>query len=221
MLETLLVRALRYMRWKRAQRHEVEFWRGIRNCGYEGKSFEEWKILNEKNKLAVLERLGLPPSFYHDKVVVEIGCGPRGVIAFLQAKERIGIEPAINEYRKYFGDLMDPAIRFLACGAESIPLPDRYADVIFCWNCLDHTKDPKQVLGEARRVLRLSGLMSFQVSLGVPSHQQSAAHQELHPWTFEEAELLSLLRNTGFTVSYEIDVTDSKDYEKSFIALCR
>lgn len=215
------LKAMHYMRWKRAQRHEVEFWKGIRLNGYEGRSFEEWKVLNEKNKLAVLTRLALPLSFYHDKVVVEIGCGPRGVISFLQAKDRIGIEPACNEYRKYFGELMDSDIRYVACGAENIPLPTKHADVIFCWNCLDHTKDPRKVLAEARRILKATGWMSFQVSLGVPVRQQSHSHRELHPWTFTEAEILALLREAGFLVSYEVEASNTQHYERSFVAFCQ
>lgn len=49
-------------------------------------------------------------------------------------------------------------MRYVASGAEQIPFPDAYFDVVCSFNSLDHVDDLNRVIGEIIRVLASNGL---------------------------------------------------------------
>lgn len=107
-------------------------------------------------------------SFFHDKVVVDIGPGPLGFPDACPSRLSFGIEPLAERFRAA-GLLIEPSDAiYLSVGAERIPLLSDSADVVLARNSLDHVDDPEAVLAEAERILRPGGTLILMFDIGHP-----------------------------------------------------
>lgn len=98
-------------------------------------------------------------TFFHGRVVVDIGPGPLGFPDLCPARVSIGVDPLAERYAKSGLLLPDSPALYLSCGAEQIPLVSASADVVLARNSLDYVESPEQVLREARRILRPGGTL--------------------------------------------------------------
>lgn len=99
---------------------------------------------------------GLDWAFYRGKRLLDIGCGPRGSLEWAtEAGLRVGLDPLARAYRQLGTDRH--AMQYVAAGAEQIPFPDAFFDVVSSFNSLDHVDDLEQVIAEIIRVLRPGG----------------------------------------------------------------
>jgi SAM-dependent methyltransferase len=145
----------KFRRWEKAQYAEKEFW---------GKEYLERRRNTESPDKKVKELwedmlrngFGLDYSYFANKDVLEIGCGPSGIIfSISEAKKRFGLEPIdlggllIQEPFKL--DIVRHGV------GENIPFGDESFDVVICFNVLDHCYDPSRVIEQSWRVLRKSG----------------------------------------------------------------
>lgn len=109
--------------------------------------------------LAMLERLIEPAG----KDVVDIGCGPGGLVRDLTGRGArvIGIE--ISEQQLATARARDDGsgARYQVGSAQALPLPDASVDVAVFLRTLHHVSphDLKRALGEARRALRATGAL--------------------------------------------------------------
>lgn len=60
-----------------------------------------------------------------------------------------------------FNDL--PREKIVVSQGETLPFPDASFDVVYSANVIEHTSDPTQVLRESLRVLRLGGILHFEM----------------------------------------------------------
>jgi SAM-dependent methyltransferase len=117
-------------------------------------------------------------SFFDDKICVDIGCGPKGSLTWLtRARAAIGVDPLAEEYRKF--GIADHRMIYLAARAEEVPLPSRYADVVFSMNSLDHVDDMPAACREIRRLLKAGGHFLASLNLDEPPNR-------CEPWTLTE-----------------------------------
>jgi len=101
---------------------------------------------------------GLSLADYTGKRVLDIGCGPRGSLEWATtALEQVGLDPLADEYLRLGAD--EHSMVYVAAGAESIPFPDGYFDVVCSFNSLDHVDDLDGAIGEIKRVVRIGGLV--------------------------------------------------------------
>jgi 2-polyprenyl-3-methyl-5-hydroxy-6-metoxy-1,4-benzoquinol methylase len=93
--------------------------------------------------------------------VIDVGCGS-GVFSKLAASincQVIGVDiskKAINILKKRYKN--NNRLRFLSGTAEKIPLQKDSADVVFCFEVLEHLVDPSVCLNEINRILRKGGI---------------------------------------------------------------
>lgn len=205
-------------RWHEAQEAELEFWKTIRNKGYGGLSYKKWRWYDRIR--AVWDYtigLGYDLAFFKDKIILDIGCGPANLLAGLQAKKRIGIDPLISEYAKLFS--LDRGIQYIAGIGESIPLQDNCIDIVFCLNALDHTQTPLSLLKEVVRILHDEGLFILQMNLSPEKEDDKP-----HPHHFSTDEVSRMLNQAGFQKEKVITKGEEKDdgYELlSFVGILK
>lgn len=107
-------------------------------------------------------------NFLKDKIVVDIGPGPMGLLEGSDAKVKIAVEPLAEAFKKHNLLLKKSDVIYLNQTAENIPLLDEFADVVISRNNLDHVKDPVKVMQEASRILKSKGYFILNVDINHP-----------------------------------------------------
>lgn len=144
-------------------------------------------------------------DFFLDKRILEIGCGPAGIIFSIHnAKYKVGIEPMdISEF------FCDPGrMKIVKTGlGENLEFEDNSFDLVLCFNALDHTVNPPLVIENAYRVLRPEGefLLWLHVLLPVYVFLKPVLNKfdSPHPYHFTAKEITNLLVKKGFEVKYK------------------
>ena len=148
----LITASVSARRWRQAQRRELAFcehWREL--PVYQGLDLESYWA-GERRKFA------LPPDFFAGRRVLDVGCGPVGLVHFLpEAGLRVRLDPLLVEYRGRL-PLAEPQLSLAAAG-EALPLASASVDVCICFNTFDHMRDPQAALAEVHRVLRPHGTL--------------------------------------------------------------
>lgn len=136
-----------------------------------------------------------PPAGY--SVILESGCGPGNFLTRLKryGKVVVGMEIIFEPLRK----AESLGHRVLNADASSYPLRDGSVDLIVMVDVLEHIKDEKKALSEAKRILRPGG----HLLLSVPAFQSLwGAHDEIygHHRRYRTQELFKKVQNSGFSV---------------------
>ena len=86
-------------RWLNAQKYEQAFWERLGAdiaAGAEKQlDWYNWRARRLEEKLA-----GMPQVRTDNGKVLEIGCGPIGIINFLTSRERVAVDPLEHFYRR-------------------------------------------------------------------------------------------------------------------------
>jgi SAM-dependent methyltransferase len=123
-------------------------------------------------------------AFFDGKVVLDIGPGPLGFPDACPARVSIGVEPLAQRFAEA-GLMLQSNALYLPVGAESIPLTSSSVDVVTARNSLDHVDDPEQVVAEARRLLRVGGvlLLNFDVDHApTDAEPHTLSRDEVRAW---------------------------------------
>jgi len=181
-----------YERWREAQSAEREYWlqqkkkKGGRNASF-------WNLYILKPFMNLL-------APHEKRVIVDVGCGPAGLINFIDGQEKVGVEPLANHYRRYFG--ISPKVQMIKAIGENLPLKNEVADVAICIDVVNHVKSPEKVLTEVKRILHRHGLFIFQVNLSTLTsevwHRLMRAYDIYHPHRFTSRIAERMLRLVGF-----------------------
>jgi len=132
-----------------------------------------WKIVkllsknlnnNSHYKYFYTSNFSLSEEFYQDKIILDIGCGPRGSLEWADmAKERIGLDPLAEQYVKM--GAKDHKMTYIKAYVENMPFPDNYFDVICSFNSLDHVENMEDACKEIKRTLKNNGIFLLMVDI--------------------------------------------------------
>ena len=128
--------------------------------------------LTERSR-SLLRRLGAVRPIGTDARILEVGSGVTGHIFFLDAKERVGIDPLADHFRPLFP--WHKGIHTIAAAGEALPFPDDSFDLVMSDNVVDHAEDPARIAEEMVRVLAPGGLLYFTVNVHHPVYGAVAA----------------------------------------------
>ena len=139
--------------------YELKYWKG--------KHQSEGTLTNDHYEYFYTTHFCVDASFYKDKVVLDIGCGPRGSLEWASmAKRRIGLDPLADKYLKLGAS--EHEMEYLSSPSESIPLDDDYCDAVFSFNSLDHVADLEKTIAEIKRVTRPGGTFLLLIEVNHP-----------------------------------------------------
>jgi SAM-dependent methyltransferase len=181
-------------RWKIAQEAERKCWSDSSGALRDS---DGWMDFIKSN-------FGLDSRFFEQKTVLEVGCGPCGVIHFINCSEgvRVGIEP--RPYLNAWNILSIQIPHILAVG-EFLSVQSNKADIVICFNVLDHVLDPRKLLNEVARVLEEDGKLLLWVTIvrdflkGVSVCLNKI--DKPHPYHFTLRDVLDLLQENGLEVT--------------------
>lgn len=125
-------------------RYEIKYWKG--------RLEEEGVLSYDHYEYFYTAHFDLTRAAYQDKKILDIGCGPRGSLEWADmALERVGLDPLADEYKKL--GTHRHKMKYVTGGAETIPFPDNYFDVVVSFNSLDHVDDLAMTIREIVRVI--------------------------------------------------------------------
>jgi len=127
---------------------ELMYWKTVK---LKSKGFN-----NDYYKFFYTDFYKLSESFYKDKKLLDIGCGPRGSLEWAEmAALRIGADPLVHKYLKLGAD--KHRMQYVKAFAESLPFEDAFFDVVSAFNALDHVRCLDSSCNEIKRVLKIGG----------------------------------------------------------------
>lgn len=143
--------------WK--EFNELRYWKQRKKL--------EGVLSNSHYKYFYTDHFVLSDSFYNNKIILDIGCGPRGSLEWASmVSRRIGLDPLANEYLQLGAN--QHQMEYIAAPSEKIPLNDDQCDVVFSFNSLDHVEDVDRTIKEIKRVTRSGGLFLLLVEVNHP-----------------------------------------------------
>lgn len=147
------------------------------------KGYDRYCTIADQTSRHILEEFYEVGTDFSGRVVVDVGCGVRGVLPVISAKKKVGIDPIIKEF---VGKVEFPDGEYISARGEDIPLPHDYADVVVCNNTLNHVENSGMVLGEILRILKPGGILLLLVYI------QPEGIDHLVSYTKEDIEQLVL-----------------------------
>lgn len=145
------------VRWK--EHNELSYWKKIQE--------QEGVMKNDHYAYFYTGHFGLDGLFYENKVILDIGCGPRGSLEWAtMASRRIGLDPLAREYLEL--GAKHHRMEYIDAPSENIPLGDGECDAVFSFNSLDHVEDIGKTIREIKRVTRPGGIFLLLVEINHP-----------------------------------------------------
>ena len=163
--------------WRRAQVRELGFWRWTAFNGYAGRDPRSLPLHQEHLMVSTFYRTGWTMAEFGDAVVVEIGCGPLGMVEFLPGGERYGFDPLNDAYQRLFSRFRVRGVSYLNDLAQ----------------LLDHTADPALLFNTMFAKTKPGGRFILQVNLTRPDVPRSPEHREMHPSPMTQRQIAAWL----------------------------
>lgn len=210
-------------RWEEAQRYERSYWDQQAFEIGEGRisqlDWYEWRANRLRERL---RRVGLGALAEGNGRILEIGCGPVGVISFLGSAQSFAVDPL----EPFFGsnevlrELRSEDVEYLPGTGEALPFPDGGFDFVISENCIDHVRAVDVMMREITRVLTPAGILYMTVNArtrwGAMLHRvlSSGRIDRGHPHTFTSDRVTRLLRRHGFSL-LSVDVEDYREARRA------
>lgn len=128
---------------------EVEYWRGRRKV--------EGELSGPHYRRLYTELFGLEASFFADRRVLDVGCGPRGSLEWATGECRVGLDPLAERYAEL--GITEHGMRYVTAAAEAMPFRNGAFDIVTSLNSLDHVDDLDAAITELARVIGPDGTL--------------------------------------------------------------
>ena len=194
---------------KPKQVEELNFWKNISGNKWRGFSPYEWRIAHIHFKQYSLMYINRSIANLENKVVIEVGCGPAGIIPYLHNATAIGVDPIINEYKKIW-DLSNDKVEYICSEIETFKT-DVQADVIICWNVLDHVSDIELATKKLFDILKPDGELWFMINLEDSSYSWKVVKgkaNSAHPYKVNAISISKLMNKNGFYWKEKVLIKD-------------
>lgn len=183
------------LRWNDAQKEESVSWERMRAITESPRSeiFQDWSDWLRDTNL---------PSIDETDIVLDIGCGPQGIIQMMPSGVRIGLDPLIFKYKSMYPLLGD--INYIVGVGEYLPFKDSKIDFIFMVNAFDHVIDPKKAIVEVKRVCKKFLILDTNTTPLSDKLLMKLGYRHplsiYHPHSFTAGEIIRLINSHGFKI---------------------
>lgn len=203
--------------YREAQLRELAFWRWVAFEGYNNLAPQFFPLHQEHAMVSTFYRTGWSRTEFLQSRVLELGCGPLGMIEYISAFERVAFDPLNAQYDRLFSRCRSHDITYLSERADLANLREG-VDLAICHNVIDHTEDPDWWFDELFRKLRLDGRFLFQVNVSEPGLPQSEEHRRMHPSPFLYEQIMEWLRAKSDKFDHFLEETPTPEGERYFLA---
>ncbi len=102
----------------------------------------------------------MPFKIKPDNRILDIGCGPAGILQAIKHGIKRGIDPLMEEYQSNFSLPSD--CQWISSKIEDYQDDEKF-DIIFVWNSLDHVDDLHKAVQSIKRLLSKDGYLVISV----------------------------------------------------------
>jgi ubiquinone/menaquinone biosynthesis C-methylase UbiE len=143
--------------WK--EKNELNYWKD--------RKLKEGKLTNLHYEYFYTTHFDMMKSFYDNKIILDLGCGPRGSLEWASnSKQKIGLDPLANSYIDLGTDRH--TMEYINAPSERIPIDDNTCDAVFSFNSLDHVTNVEKTVMEIKRILKPNGIFLLLVEVNHP-----------------------------------------------------
>jgi SAM-dependent methyltransferase len=203
--------------WREAQVRELAFWRWTALHGYAGRHPLLFPLFQEHLMVSTFYRTGWTMAEFHDAAVVELGCGPLGMIEYLPAARRLAFDPLNDKFDRLFAEFRQAGIEYVS-DPEWFRQDETRFDLGICHNVIDHTDEPAAWFDTLFAKIRDGGRFIFQVNLSEPGTPQSEEHRHMHPSPLAFPQVIGWLQCKSADFAHSRDESPSADGEFYFLS---
>ncbi|HVC55827.1 MAG TPA: class I SAM-dependent methyltransferase [Stellaceae bacterium] len=203
--------------WREAQARELAFWRWVAVHGYGGNHPLLFPLFQEHLMVSTFYRTGWAMGEFRGAAVVEIGCGPLGMIEYVAARRRVAFDPLNDRYGRLFANFRSADVEYLVDRDRFRQDPTLF-ELGICHNVIDHTDDPAGWFNTLFAKIAPGGRFIFQVNLSKAETPQVPAHRRMHPSpiTFEQVSAWLGAKSDAF--DHFCETQANRDGEYYFLA---
>jgi len=180
---------------KEGLEYEKDFWLNIVHQGKFRAMQDNWRKAANYLEHITKQYITLDST----SKILQIGVAVQDSINFWKIGKRFTVDPLAVFYRKSFS-ICDKDLFSIAGLGESLPFLKASVDVILCLNVLDHTRDPKRVISECKRIMRSGGIFFLGVNVYPEDLIDKENDDPIHFWRFTSSDILELLKNNDFII---------------------
>ncbi len=196
---------------------ELAFWRWIAFEGYNGLDPRLFKYKQGLLMMNSFAATNWDRNSYRNKHILEVGCGPYGMIEiFPNDSVRIAFDPLNDEYNKLFSNIRSDSINFTADWIKVTAMKEKF-DLVICFNVLDHTENPEEILEQMMAALKRGGQFLVQVNTVRDGFIRKQEHKDMHPSPITSEDIQRMLCQYCDKLRCEISNTPSADNEFWFM----
>jgi len=198
----VLLRTAPSVAWRLAQLAERRHWRlELERTGYlPGPPNDSGRSEIQRRNIDLYREAFGEPFIQRFERVLEVGCGPAGPIALMDASGRVGLDPLLP-----FGlgaELSQDGVMYVNGVAEALPLRGASVDAVVCVNVLDHLPSPEVAVSELARVLKPGGKLFLSCDVDPP--RRTTVDYVLHPGRRHPNQLRSVLAPRFSTLTWSV-----------------
>lgn len=202
--------------YEEAQLRELAFWRWVAYEGYGGKAPMDFFSHQKDFMTSCFRRTGWSIDKFRDQEIFELGCGPVGMIEFVNGTSRVAYDPLNQYYNLLFKKLRSEHVRYLSEKEEIFHLSQ--VDFGICFNVLDHTDDSETWFKLFFKSIKPGGHFLLQVNTVMDGFERSAEHNRMHPSSLKFEQIQNLLFTVAEKFDYELASEPSVDNEFFYMA---
>lgn len=203
--------------WQEAQARELAFWRWVAFHGYDGKDPLMFPLFQEHFMVSTFYRTGWAMAEFGAAAILELGCGPLGMIEYVPGARRVAFDPLNERYSRLFGNFRKRAINYISERRQLLEDETPF-DLAICHNALDHTDDPAGWFNDLFDKLATGGRFILQVNLSEPGLPQSAEHRRMHPSPISFEQVMGWLAAKSERFEHFHESAPNRDNEFYFLS---
>ena len=204
--------------WEEAQLRELGFWRWVAFSGYNNLDPRCFPLHQRRHMLGAYSRTKWSVDRFANGNIVEIGCGPLGMISHLSTRFAIGFDPLNKYYDILFRKARGDTIEYVSDLAPVLEHKKEFFDFAICYNVLDHTENPREIFDQYFSLIKPGGEFLLQVNIMDQTKPRSELHTRMHPSPMTVDQISNWLNE--YSEHYTTHLSDklSPDNEYYFMA---
>lgn len=180
--------------WQDSQKNEKFFWTTQKSCNnIEQKQRNVYYKSLMENHCSIIKDF-IETQNLSDKILVDVGSGPQGILHTIVGKEKYALDPLMDEFINMGYPVSDNAVIPINSSIEEYSR-NNFADVVFCLNVLDHVKSVPDTIKNVINILKDGGYVLFLTD--TRTEKQIDCYHKL---SFSHTDILTLLRNYGLII---------------------